>query len=244
MTELCFPGFEGSRKATLRPKKKGSPAKVKKAFSLNLAKLFHSDIYGSLPTAGETPLPVLEPINDIYPERLVPFNEAYANKDYGCTVHFYIDDSLFLRVLRHPEKYLEFFQRCHSVIGSDLSQYANMTAEARYYCAYINRAFSAYLQQNEVRVIPNVTWSLPDSYAYSFSGLPKDSVVAINCTGIMKYAASKYLWQKGYYEAYQSLHPTLIVRYGSVMPNEHTEVSVYFENDRLKALRNGSSRKF
>lgn len=244
MTELCFPGFEGGKKTASRTKRKKSSATKKKAFSLNLAELFHSEIYGNLPTAGETPLPVLEKTQCICPKRLVPFNVAYANKDYDCTVHFYIDDSLFLRVLRHPEKYLGFFQRCHSVIGSDLSQYANMTAKDRYFCAYINRAFSAYLQKNGVHLIPNVTWSLPDSYTYSFSGLPKDSVVAINCTGIMKYAASKYLWQKGYYEAYQSIHPTLIVRYGSIMPNEHTEVSVYFENNRIKALRNGSSREF
>ena len=242
MTELYLPGFEGGNAPALRPKKKKGSARKKKAFSLNLAELFHTEIYGSLPTAGETPLPVLEPINNIYPKRLVPFHVAYANKDYDCTVHFYIGDDLFLRVLLHPEKYLEFFQKCHSVIGPDLSQYANMCAEDRYYSAYINRAFTAYLQRNGVRVIANVTWSLPDSYSYSFSGVPKNSVVAINCTGILKYAASKYLWQKGYHEAYRTLHPCLIVRYGDVMPNEHKEISIYFENERLKYLRNGSSR--
>lgn len=242
MTDYSIPGFEGVRKNASIPKKKRSSGKTRKAFSLNLAELFHSDIYGSLPTAGKTPLPVLEPLKDIYPKRLVPFNVAYATKDYNCTVHFYIYDTLFLRVLRNPKKYLPFFQKCHSVIGPDLSQYANMTYEERYMCAYINRAFTLFLQQNGVIVIPNVTWSLPDSYEYSFSGIPKCSVIAINCTGILKYAASKYLWNKGYNTACQSLNPTLIVRYGDVMPKEHSDISVYFENERIKLLRNGSSR--
>ena len=244
MTELYIPGFEGEGNCAPIPKKKRSPVQKRKTFSLNLAELFHSELYGSLPTAGETPLPVLKPINVIYPKRLVPFNVAYATKDHDCTVHFYIADRLFLRVLRHPEKYLEFFQNCHSVIGTDLSQYANMSAEDRYYSAYINRAFTAYLQQNGVQIIPNVTWSLPDSYSYSFSGLPENSVVAINCMGVLKHATSKYLWHKGYEEAYSTLHPHLIIRYGCVMPNEHSELSVYFENERLMFLRNGSSRKF
>ena len=244
MGELYIPGFESGDKPTLLPKKRKPLAKKSNPFKLNFDKLFHSELYGSLPTAGKTPLQVLEPITDIYPKRLVPFNVAYSEKDYDCTVHFYIHDKLFLRVLRNPEKYLPFFQKCHSVIGSDLSQYADMSYEERYLAAYINRAFTLYLQRNWVTVIPNVTWSLPDSYEYSFTGMPHYSVVAINSNGVMKHDASKYLWQKGYQTACHTLHPSLIVRYGTVMPEEHSEISIYFENERLKYLKNGSSRKF
>jgi hypothetical protein len=243
MKELFIPGFEGGEKAILLPKKK-NPSKEKMTFKLNFDELFHSELYGSLPTAGKTPLQVLEPTTDIYPKRLVPFNVAYSEKDYDCTVHFFIHDGLFIRVLRDPEKYLPFFQKCHSAIGPDLSQYANMLFEERYFAAYINRAFTLYLQRNGVTVIPNVTWSLPDSYEYSFTGVPHYSVVAINSNGVMKHDASKYLWQKGYQTACHTLHPCLIVRYGTVMPNEHSEISIYFENERLKYLKNGSSRKF
>ena len=33
-------------------------------------------------------------------------------------------------------------------------------------------------------MIPNVIWSDPASYSYAFIGIPKHSVIAINCTGI------------------------------------------------------------
>lgn len=236
---LLFPRYEDETKKPSLPSRKGEIKKERKEFSLNPKELFHSDLYGNLPTPYSTPLPVLAPYSGEPPTRLVPFNEAYANKDYHCTVHFYINDSLFLRVLRNPEKYLEFLQKCDSVIGTDLSQYADMSAEDRYFSAYTNSAFTAYIQHNGVNAIPNVTWSLPDSYCYSWSTMPSNSVIAINCKGIMKHDVSKYLWMTGYAAACETLQPSLIVRYGTIMPGENTSISVYFENERLNYMRYG-----
>ena len=235
-----FPDYESHPSMSSLPSRKGKSKKVRKKFKLNKEELFHSDLYGEWPQAFTTPLPALDPYFGGTPTRLLPFNEAYAKKDYSCTVHFFIDDLLFIRVLRTPEKYLDFFQKCHSVIGTDLSQYADMPAEDRSFCAYINSAFSAYLQRNGVHVIPNVSWSLPDSFTYSWSSLPRNSIVAINCKGILKHDLSKYLWYRGYFEAISTLHPTLIIRYGTRMPYEHSDISLYFVNERLMRLRHGS----
>ena len=236
---LFFPGYESYSVTTSSPSRKGKVKKERKTFKLNKKELFHSDLYGDMPQYCSTPLPALVPYCGETPTRLVPFNEAYAYKDYNCTVHFFINDLLFIRVLRNPEKYLEFFKKCNSVIGTDLSQYADMPAEDRYFCAYINRAFSAYLQRNGVKVIPNVTWSLPDSYVYSWSSMPRHSMIAINCKGILKHDLSKYLWYRGYEEAVSTLQPSLIVRYGTKMPGEYTSISRYFENERLNYMRYG-----
>lgn len=235
---FCLPGFEDYVTTTSLPfPKKGK--KKRKEFKFCKEELFHSDLYGPMPKVFSTPLPALAPYKGELPVRLQPFNVAYATEDYNCTVHFFIDDLLFIRVLRNPEKYLDFFKKCHSVIGTDLSQYSDMSAEDRYYSAYINRAISAYLQQNGVRLIPNVTWSLPDSYYYSWSSMPCHSVIAINCKGVMQHDASMYLWMKGYTAACTTLHPSLIVRYGTIMPDENTAISLYFENERLNDMRYG-----
>lgn len=233
-----FTWYEEKTTTTSAPPPKRRKRK-RKEFKLNFDELFHRELYGEIPVAFSTPLPELAPYCGDIPSRLVPFHEAYAYKDYHCTLHFYTDDSLFLRVLRNPEKYLEFLQKCQSVIGTDLSQYADMPAEERYYSAYINSAFSAYLQRNNVNLIPNVIWSLPDSYHYCLSSMPRNSVIAINCKGIMKHDVSKYLWYKGYTTACQVLHPSLIVRYGTKMPCEYTDNSIYFENERLNFMRYG-----
>ena len=236
---LFFSGYESHSVTTSSPSRKGKVKKERKMFKLNKKELFHSDLYGNMPQFCSTPLPALVPYCGETPTRLVPFNEAYAYKDYNCTVHFFIDDLLFIRVLRNPEKYLDFFKKCNSVIGTDLSQYADMPAEDRYFCAYINSAFSAYLQRNGVKVIPNITWSLPDSYVYSWSSMPYHSVIAINCKGVMQHDASMYLWMKGYTAACTTLLPSLIVRFGTIMPGEDRAISLYFENERLYHMRYG-----
>lgn len=235
---LCIPGFEDYVTTTSLPLAKKEINK-RKEFKFCKEELFHSDLYGPMPKAFSTPLPELAPYKGDLPVRLLPFNVAYSTGNFNCTVHFFIDDLLFIRVLRNPEKYLDFFKNCHSVIGTDLSQYSDMSAEDRYYSAYINRAISAYFQQNGVRLIPNVTWSLPDSYYYSWSSMPSHSVIAINCKGIMQHDASIYLWKKGYTAACMTLCPSHIVRYGSIMPDENTAISLYFENERLNHMRYG-----
>ena len=123
---LFFPGYERYSSTTSSPSRKGKVKKERKTFSLNMTELFHSDLYGEMPQSFTTPLPALEPYHGEIPTRLAPFNEAYAYKYYNCTVHFFINGLLFIRVLRNPEKYLEFFKKCHSVIGTDLSQYAKL----------------------------------------------------------------------------------------------------------------------
>lgn len=86
---------------------------------------------------------MLKPVKKeaITPIRLVPFHEAYAHKDFGCTVHFYTYDKHFLCVLRHPERYLDFFKKCHAVIAPDLSQFADMSETERYLSAYFAMFF-------------------------------------------------------------------------------------------------------
>lgn len=69
--------------------------------------LLHPDLYGSLPSASRPELPVLEPIEteSIAPIRLVPFHEAYAHKDYGCVVHFFIRDHHFLSATENGRRW-------------------------------------------------------------------------------------------------------------------------------------------
>ena len=106
--------------------------------------------------------------------------------------------------------------------------------------AYLNRAMAVYLQKNGCRVVSNLTWSLQDSYQYSKAGRPENSIVAVNCTGVLGHDMSMYLWREGYKNIVLPLRPTRIIRYGDRMPDENSAISVYFENERLERLRYGS----
>ncbi len=202
---------------------------------------FNLDIYSTLQTVGKEQMPVITPVNtDIYlPKEMIAFDEAYTKKETDCIVHFFTDDRRFLRIFRNPKKYLPFLRKCAAVIEPDLSQYANMPYALRQAHAWLNRALAAWLQSNGVQIIQNITWSLKDSYGYSLAGRAKNTIVAVNCTGILKHDISKYLWREGYKNVVLELNPTKILRYGDRMLGEKTEISVYFENSNLKRLRHG-----
>lgn len=199
---------------------------------------YNMDLFGDL-EMNEYDLPIIKEFVGEPPTRLVPFNVAMTKRDFDCTVHFYINDPLFAKVRNNPERYLSIMQRFKSVISPDFSQYADFPYPLRLHNAYCNRALAAWWQQNGVNVIYNVTWSKPDSYNYSFSGIPQNTTIAINSNGIKNNNLSQYLWQRGYEEAVHTLSPSCIIRYGEEMPNEKREISLYFENEQIKRLRNG-----
>lgn len=201
---------------------------------------FQIDIYGNLPTAGKDKMPVLEPYNGDIPNKIVAFDEAYTQKETNCIVHFYEDDRRFLRLFRNPEKYLCFLKKCTAVIGPDLSQFIDMDYHTRLYHAYLNRAMAAWLQKNGVNIIPNVTWSCRDSFEYSRIGMPHNSIIAVNCTGILGHDVSMYMWREGYKNVVLPLQPSIIIRYGDKMPDENDRITIHFDNERLKRLRHGS----
>lgn len=201
--------------------------------------MYKMDLFGDLKTVGTYQMPVIEPYDGPKPTRLVPFNVALANHDYDCTVHFYINDPLFFKVLRYPKRYLPILKKFQSVISPDFSQYIDFPYALRICNAYWNRALAAWWQKNGVKVIFNVTWSLPDSYPYSFVGLPQNTTIAINCMGILKYDMSQYLWMRGYEKAINALQPSCIIRYGTVMPYELTDISIYFKNAIIGRMQHG-----
>lgn len=205
---------------------------------------FNLDIFSTLPTVGKEQMPVLEPVDaDIkLPNDMVAFDEAFTKKKTNCIVHFFTDDRRFLRIFRNPKKYLPFLKKCAAVIEPDLSQYINMPYALRQVHAWLNRALAAWLQMQGVKIIQNITWSLKDSYEYSLQGRAKNTIVAVNCTGILGTDFSKYLWKQGYKNVVLPLNPTKILRYGDRMSGERTDISVYFDNPNFNIHRNGSKR--
>lgn len=197
----------------------------------------HLDILGQLRYERQFGMPVIDAYQSEVPKCLIRWDEAMRASMCSCTPHFYIYDELFTAIVRTPDRYLPIIKRFPSIIGPDFSQYVNMPKPVRMYNAFLNKAITAFWQQNGINVIPNVTWSTPDSYDYSFAGLPQNSVVSINCNGIRAHSSSQYLWIKGYKEALNRLKPSCIIRYGDRMIEENVDISVYFPNEQIEKAR-------
>lgn len=188
---------------------------------------------------SENGFPVVDPFNGGVPARFVGFNCANSDDAEGCGVHFYIDDYQFERLWRSPRLYLPRLAKFECVISTDFSLYVDMPHPMKIWNVFRNRFFAAFWQNEGMNVIPNVSWSDPDSYGYCFEGLPRHSVIAINSMGACGHGLTKYLWRKGYEEALRRLEPTLIVRYGSRIEGEDEARSVYVANPVIERLHHG-----
>ncbi len=178
---------------------------------------------------------------DSVPTVLLPFHEAVratASIPHAA-VHFFIADRYFLPLFRCPDCYVESLRRYSYVIMPDVSQYRDYSEEVRFNNHCRNLAMGAYLQSVGIIVIAiaNVTWSLPDSYDYAFEGLPCHTTIAINSNGANADGYTRFLWLQGYHKAIEQLSPTHILRYGSPVPGERTDISTYYPNPYIARLR-------
>ncbi len=202
-------------------------------------------VWGRLEVMGPYDVPIIHRYRvSSLPNSVIPFHEAIRSKNFNSIVHFYLNDPLFVRVFRQPEKYIGILKRFKYVITPDLSEYTDMPFYLRLGASCLNRAWAAYWQNNGIDIILNITWSLHDSYCYSFEGIPEGLVVAISSLGVKKSNFSTTMWLDGYNRALDIIKPSQIVRYGERIPGEREDISVYFENEHLNRMRNGKRRLY
>lgn len=245
--ELFNPGFFDGMEAKLQNASQKQQKKRRKSSSRTGDLILNKqDILNDLEFVDSTapfPMPKVQKVASFeLPPVATPFSKALNRANKDTLVVFYEPDTKFARILHNPKRYIEPLKKFTCVVGPDFSQKIGMNEFVCYSNNWWNKALTAFYQSQGVFMIPNVTWSGPTSYAYAFSGIPKHSVIAINCTGIKGNHAAMYLWRKGYEEALRVLEPILIIRYGDKMPGEREDISVYFENINLKNLRNGRQR--
>ncbi len=173
------------------------------------------------------------------PQQMITFSKCLKTTNYNQIVNFFESDVAFARLHHNPKRYIQRLRNFAAVIGPDFSQKIGYPSFVCFENSWWNKAYTAYFQKNGIFAIANVTWSTPASLSYAFKGLPKNSVIAINSTGVKSADMSKYFWRKGYEEALRVLDPVCIFRYGDIMPGENKAISIYFENINLKNLRNG-----
>ena len=238
-----FDGSEGIHSEAPTPRKKKHRRAGYRTGDLVLNKQDILDNVEFLIVPGQLPIPIVKRVEPFeLPLQALPFSKVINKINKDLMVVFYESDTNFARVLHNPKRYVEPLKKFSCVVGPDFSQKIGMNEFLCYSNNWWNKALTGFFQSQGVAMIPNVTWSAPSSYTYAFLGIPKHSVIAINCTGIKENHAAMYLWRKGYEEALRVLEPILIIRYGDKMPGEREDISVYFENINLKNLRNGRKR--
>lgn len=171
---------------------------------------------------GTYGIPPLDPVtpDKCSPDSFIGFNYAKSCKaPHNKGVHFFIDDYQFTRCWSNPDAYIDLLSNFKAVCAPDFSTYTDFPRAVQIYNHYRKHWLGAYWQQNGISVIPTISWSDKDSFAWCFDGEPEGACVAVSSVGTQMNAQSRALFMAGYNEMLVRLQPQRVFFYGLV-PDE------------------------
>lgn len=190
---------------------------------------------------GSLEIPIIKKESSI-PNELIPFSKCISSKDHNCWIHFYEDDVMFERIWNNPEKYLNILKRYNGVISPDFSLYRDFPLVMQQWNTYRNRAIGSWLQQNGIKVIPNLRFGDKRTYSFCCLGIEKGSVIAVGTHGTIKNKEDKAIFVEGLEFAINKIRPSAIIVYGSapkdVFEKYSSDIKIYqFDSDFFKSRK-------
>lgn len=122
----------------------------------------------------------------------------------------FVDDYILERYWRNPLNYITRYKNSSVVMSPDFSILLGMPKPLIYYQTYKNRLIGKIWKDNDINVLPTVSWSDKNSYDIVFNGINKNSIISVSNIGCRN---DKHLlfFEKGYNEMIKRLNPKKIV---------------------------------
>lgn len=181
-------------------------------------------------------MPILDTFNGELPKGFIPFNMAIKSKDYDSGVHFFIDDYQFERVWNTPERYIPLLKKFRCVIAPDFSVYLDIPKAVNIWNLYRSRLLARYMQNEGIKVIPNISIVPQGLYDEVFSGLERCGTIAISNVQASN-GEFKSNWFRFVRDTVQRLNPNNLIVYGNRLTLSTPKAVTYIENETIKRLR-------
>ncbi|MDE7442392.1 MAG: DUF4417 domain-containing protein [Muribaculaceae bacterium] len=186
-------------------------------------------------------MPIIEPVIDldILKYEIMGYDRIANPKHLAYGMHFYSADHKILPSLR---SYLKVYERIKGqpfIIGPDYSIKMNMPFPKKLSNSFDIKLVTAWYQFMGSLTIPNIVWADVEHMDAYLEGYPKNSIIAINSTGLGWNQRARENWISGYRHVVQELNPLAIIRYGAKIKGEIESISVYKKNDNLKSSKYG-----
>ena len=181
-------------------------------------------------------IPSLTGIKDIHaPVNFIGFDKAIAIRKQDLGVHFYLDDYRFERFWKNPYRYIPILKHFSCALTPDFSLYVDMPKAMQIWNIYRSRLLGQMMQRAGITVIPSVSWSNHESFAFCFDGLPRKSVVSVSNVGVLRNKEAFQLFKDGLTEMIAILDPTAIIFYGKKMTIDRGDIALYnYENTNFR----------
>lgn len=241
-----------SSSGTAAPQKKGKWVETlpEQRDPIHSCRVYPSDNVWGIPTLKPVPLALV-------PDFLIPFRTRLRDgrSPEGYAVHFYIDDYRFNSAWGKPYAVMNGLKdNFKAVLTPDYSLYIDMPPVLKTFNVYRNRWCGAFwTEHTDLVVIPSLSWDTPDTFEYSFLGVPQNSVVAVKGvanSGNPSNPVHYNLYKQGYTEMVSRLHPSLIIIYGQIPSELSTLAPIRCYptrwqeiREQRKALKDGIGRK-
>lgn len=158
-------------------------------------------------------IPFIETATDM-PPSLLPFSKRNSATDFSSWIHFYEQDYKFVQLLNNPKRYVARLKRFCGIISPDFSICPDYPWPLQIKNKYLNHALAYWLSTQGIPVIPNVRWGDEHSFDFCFSGIEKNSVVAVGTHGQLRRTDNKRLFSDGLPAMVATLSPHTIIVYG------------------------------
>ncbi len=175
--------------------------------------VFHAFMVQNANFDGKDEIPCVN-TTDKFPKRLVPFSKAISETNHTGFVVFYENDEKIERLWNTPQKYLPILKRFDGVVTPDYSLYCDMPYAMQVWNTYRGKAVGAWLNDNDIPVIPNIRWGDERSLDLACMGVEKGKTIAISSHGCIKSMEYKQLFTRGFDYVVQKLAPKRIIVYG------------------------------
>ncbi len=183
-------------------------------------------------TAGFYQMPVIRKENYI-PDDLIGFNYVLNSGDRSKGIHCFIDDYQFERLWNSPTEYIEKIAEYDCFLSPDFSLYLDMPMSMKIWNIYRSRLIGQIMQDAGIIVIPTVSWAEPETFAFCFDGIEKNSVVAVSTIGVKREENSFVIWKAGMDEMIKRIEPSAILVYGGEVEYDYKGIKVVYYNNHV-----------
>ena len=168
---------------------------------------------------GEYRIPVIQPLTEYDPTtRWIPYhyiNECKLDPS-KLGMYFYIDDYRFDALWNTPDKYVNRLKRYRYVLSPDFSIYANMPKALQVYNHYRKHWLAAYWQYHGIKVIPTITWTLPQNLQFCLDGEPTHGIISTSFKGLLRNKDIMDTYWDDYDYVMDRLQPKMVLFHGIV----------------------------
>ena len=192
--------------------------------------------------SGFYQMPVLKAEMHI-PKDLISFNYVLNTDAFEKGVHFYIDDYQFERVWNDPHKYMDRLKQFDCMLTPDFSLYMEMPKAMQIWNIYRSRLIGQIAQDEEIRVIPTLSWADAGSFKFCFDGIEPGGVVSVSTIGVKKDKEAMKIWTAGMNEAIKRLTPSHVIVYGGDIGYKFPCKVTYIDNHNVALLQENVKKK-